>query len=275
MKNTFKLNLDFFKSVLGVQLKRVRANTNKVLHSVNPEFLHDLRVEVLRTGFVLKLFRELTDIDKNKKIKDRLKYARRTMGQARKFDVLSFRTENDFKSVEIAAVKKRQIQKVIGLKRAEVRRTLVCMLRSSWYSQMLTDLGSLLHIKTKKEGKDLRNDVKRRIIKLKRASFSSANFHKIRIALKELRYIYEFFSRYSHKRMNRTIRRIVILQDLLGEYRDAVSSIKILSQLEMSHQSLHLSRLLELESILAQKAKKRFKKVWGNNPFINGGFLLT
>lgn len=217
---------NLFKTVLLAQVAQIKDNTAKVLRSDKPEFLHDLRVAALRANFALKFFKKSVGKRRGKMAREKLKRSRGIMGRARDLDIVLSR-----------AGKYPRIKKALQPRKAKARRELVKMLRSSWYKSMLDDLRSLAedHKAPQARPRDL---------------------HQIRIALKELRYACEFLG------MKKAIRRIVKLQNVLGEHEDALGVVRVLSRLNTVDKTGGRGRLIKLEKHRASDAQNRFRKMW-------------
>jgi|GEM_PF-4341900 len=205
-------------------IAQLRSNTRNVLRSDDPDFLHDLRVAALRTSFALRSFKGAADARRTKAVRDKLKKARKVMGEARNYDILLSRVGKDFKHT----------QALLRSRRARARDALVKMLASSWYKQMLAGAASLMS----KPPRDL---------------------HRVRIFLKELRYGCELFSDLYGANMRKAIRRVTRSQDVLGEYHDALTAARMLSKLRAGR-SGEVHRLVAAENRRAARAKKKFEQ---------------
>lgn len=205
-------------------IAQLRSNTKNVLHSDDPDFLHDLRVAALRTSFALRSFKGAADARRTKAVRDKLKKARKVMGEARNYDILLSRVGKDFKHT----------QSLLRSRRARARDALVKMLASPWYKQMLAGATSLMS----KPPRDL---------------------HKVRIFLKQLRYGCEFFSELYGANMRKAIRRVTRSQDALGEYHDALTAAQMLSKLRSGRPG-EIRRLVAAEKRRAAHAKNELEK---------------
>ena len=135
---------DFVHRILSAELKSMRISAGKVLSSADPEYLHDLRVAASRLSFALKSFRKFLGLDEHQVIGLRLKEARKIMGQARSFDILASRADQDIPDLDLSPAEIKSIRKMIRSRRAKCRRELVKMLRSAGYEDMSGKIRSLV-----------------------------------------------------------------------------------------------------------------------------------
>jgi CHAD domain-containing protein len=108
----------------------------------------------------------------------------------------------------------------------------------------------------------------RRAVRAGSKSLSDARLHRIRIMGKRARYAAELAEATIGKPATRYIRRLLKLQDLLGDHHDALVAEQRLRQLLIQtsrpRAAFVLGRLIERQCELRLTAREKFPKVWAN-----------
>jgi triphosphatase len=235
------------------QLRAIRDNSKKVSSAEGPKPLHDLRVAVLRLEWALKLFPEHLPVAQG--IKDKLKSARRKMGDVRDLDVL-------LSTVDVS-LNDPPIIKKIKAKQSDKRRRLIRHLKSPSYRRLLKRLGEL-----PLKAEPLKNSMlSRKFLSCLKGVFKRKNrlahpddFHKLRKAFKKLRYTAEFFHP-AVKKLDKLQDASVKFQDILGKRQDAVSAIGAVSSVS-SKDPTEVNNFIRAQKCLIKGAEKKCKAKW-------------
>lgn len=225
---------DALRAITAAALAQVHANANGVIGSTDPEYLHQLRVGLRRLRSVLSLFRDLLGDDLAPHAAALRTIAAR-LGTARDWDVLVTETLPEIRAVSppvaaattFAAVcvacqqaSRRKSQKYI--KTINYLDTMLALGRwlvspsltaaAGWQEAARSCASRILtarHARVLKRGRHL-------------AQRSAADLHRLRIAVKKLRYAVEFFADlFQVKQMAVQRARLAKLQDILGHINDA------------------------------------------------------
>ncbi len=257
--------MNYAGKVLVAQLGSMRLNSAKVRQGPAVEALHDLRVASLRVSFALKFFKKFLSTGNTDRLQNEFARARRVMAQRRDGDIFSSRIKKDFQVVNVSSSLKQRILGIIEAQKARARKDLVKMLRSDRYKKMLRDLkkiSSAASSKRKLKPQDLLKDLLKGL-EHKQAALQSLKLHKIRITFKHLRYACEFLAVfYDEKKMQKVIRDIAEIQDVLGDHQDAGNTVKMLSRLKMTKQSEEMGKLIGIEKDYTRQARKKFLEMY-------------
>jgi triphosphatase len=227
---------DVFGRALGDNLKQIAASLPAVLGRQDAEGLHQLRVALRRLNVALASFGRSPA---QKELRARSKAFATALAPAREYDV--FLSELfDPVVAELGA----RTGFTLLRQRAENAReaawnTALAELKSPAFAQFRKDLAALPHVlpgplksvaprlmethrkRVKKRGHSLKEMVPREC-------------HRLRIALKKLRYAAEFVAPlYGRKRVKRYLDQVETLQDLLGRLNDRAEVRAVLGRLTM------------------------------------------
>jgi CHAD domain-containing protein len=236
------------------QLDQIKANSKKVTRSDDPDSLHDLRVAVMRFELASDIFSKFIFLDQ--KPKDRLKSARKKMGEVRDLDVLLAGLKSGLKNP--------QVIKKIGKHRRSKRRKLARLLKSPSYAALLCDLGRVsIHPGGVKKSFILKelSTALGKVFRGKKQLNAAKGFHKLRIAFKELRYTCEFFNKAFKKTLVKSIAVSKEFQNLLGERQDAVTAIDMLSSLSIKDRT-GIKGFVQVKKQVIKIAEKQLERRW-------------
>lgn len=205
-----------------------------------PETIHEMRVAIRRLRAALQLFKTILPKDANR-IRKELAACRQILGRKRDFDLFLASTH---------------------LKKwtSKPEKDVLTLLRSKKYASLLA---SLKKLKTEKTQKDPLKFAKKEIQKALKRVFERASqkeLHPLRIAIKKLRYICEFFA--SICPLDVLIEKTIQMQDSLGDYQDAVVGLTLLNRYK---KRFSLQEYLEIQKryeIKKKQALKAFLKIW-------------
>lgn len=232
---------DAFRAIAGNALAQVHANEHGVIHGDDPEYLHQMRVGLRRLRSALRLFRDFLG-DAVAHEAGALRGIATALAPARDWDVLVIETlpaALDALALDHAAP---ALLEACERQRKRARAMAIRSIKAEQYRNSMLDLGRLLapgeepdsgawcrparecatqilahwHTRVLKRG--------RRIDRR-----SSAELHRLRIAVKQLRYAVEFFNGlFAPRRMAALRERLTRLQDILGRINDAAGVAPLL-----------------------------------------------
>lgn len=224
-----------FCIIAGNALAQAQANEHGVIHGDDPEYLHQMRVGIRRLRSAFRLFRELLG-DAAAAQEEALRVVAAGLAPARDWDVLVTETLPVFAATLAPHRGTPALIAACEQQRQLARKNAKKSIKTNTYNKSMMALGCLLAT----AGNDPDNRalqqparacatqilaawharVLRRGRRLDRRS--SAELHRLRIAVKQLRYAVEFFNGlYAPRRMATLRDRLMRLQDILGRINDA------------------------------------------------------
>lgn len=232
-----------FLEIAAVALAQVHANERGVVESQDPEYLHQMRVGFRRLRSAFSLFRDVLG-EAAVPQAAALRAIAGTLGPARDWDVLLGETLPLVRPVLAAHVAAETFEAACRKCQRSARAGLKKSIKSDNYNHTLIALGGWLATLSS-DGGDAAwlqpaGDCASRILAahharvLKRGRHlerrTAAELHRLRIAVKQLRYATEFFSSLFPGRSMATLRdRLALLQDILGRINDAAVVRPLLS----------------------------------------------
>jgi CHAD domain-containing protein/CYTH domain-containing protein len=285
--NPYDSGANAVKAIFYTLLKSIEANRDAILHrEYDPERLHQLRVAMRKLRALLSQMRSLFLIEWRNEHKERLAFLMRQTGKQRDIDVYLESIPN-YKQMLPKDLRGGLdlLEDYLTKKSKEGRDELINFLQSEQFNRELEilldfccsegDIGL-----SKRCSEPIIIEVKRvlrkrykRILKrgdsLNRDSLAS-DYHLLRIDVKKLRYIVEFFaSLFDKDAYSSMLKRLKEIQTILGEHQDLEvqsSYLKELSQVPELQNSKTIRALNELRKTMAhiedQKRKEfrdRFK----------------
>jgi CHAD domain-containing protein len=262
-------DLAFINDVLRRQLQVIEKSSSRFSHKDLPETVHTLRVAAFRLNFALNRFEKYFEPDRINAISKKLKHTRRILGKFRNAGLAYSSVKKNAPELKLPAAEKRTIEQSLQSRALTYRGSLMRMLRSGWYRKMLQDIKSLIPYRSVPQlerpahpGKVGTRLVEKQFSKLRRwhkKEIKGKEFHKIRIALKRLRYSYEFLENYYQLGLSATIGQVVKLQDILGRRQDSIVAIDLLGELRSSPA---VDKLIKVEKKKVRRAEKKFSRKW-------------
>jgi CHAD domain-containing protein len=291
--------------VLGAQSYKMQANTEGVLLDLDPEFLHDLRVATRRSRFALKYARLFAERGVCDALREELAWVSGSLGPVRDIDVLLEGLEERLERAGVPADAKELTRGLLAGRRArvfvELKKTLesercraAVRTLSSFQSRALATEGALSATTTETSATPAVREaapglVEKTLKRVKKtakghsegarppgfdraADFTPAALHELRIAFKGLRYTCEFFLPFFGDEMREAVKTIVVFQDCLGRYQDAMTAAELLE--ELFREALSGAPSMKPETLLAFGAlvqtyrdagfmeQKRFSELW-------------
>jgi CHAD domain-containing protein len=262
--------------ILLQQLDTLEANADGVLHDIDTEFLHDLRIAVRRTRTALKLLGDVLPGDLAQRFAPEFRWLGDLTTPLRDLDVQL--EELPSMAAGLYAADRADLESFrayLVRRRAAERRALNRGLRSDRFATVLGDWRKALTVP--RAGRrspagpragDLAADRTRRaydkVIKIGAAITDDSpaeDLHTLRKRCKELRYVLEFFASLHDPAAQRAmVGDLKRLQDCLGEFQDCEvqqHEIQALAAAMLSRQAAPASTLLAMGEIAGQLGRRQ------------------
>ena len=246
-----------FGSIFTAALAQAGANAQGVLDSADPEYLHQMRVGLRRLRSALRAFAPL--IDNPKPLKRRLRRLMKALGPARDWTVLAQRLAE-------ARANRRLIARARRRRDAE-NRTARAVAASGEFQRLV--LRALRWVDSEPWRASADSLARFGVASLERlrhklrppADWKSATQrHALRIRVKRLRYACEFFAPcFPARAVEGYLRRLRLLQELLGELNDVAVGRELLTKLRERHPEIFDAREEQLIRALSG-AWRRFER---------------
>ncbi len=245
-----------FAKMFRAGLDHMRANELVVMRGDDPEGVHQMRVAIRRLRALVAAFRDHLHPDFRKLAADELKWMQQELGPARDWDVFIAETLDPLINrlpgdeglpalrEEARALRDGAYQKAAAAV-GDKRYTGLLLRMELWldagdylpgknHDGAVKDFAVAIlekrHKKVRKWGRD-------------HDKLTEAQYHKLRIQVKKLRYAADFFgSLFPEKRLRPYLKRLSAMQDRLGSLNDAVTGQQLLDQLHRSLQRRDATR---------------------------------
>lgn len=241
-----------FVAVLAASLGQVIANLEPAHDGGDPEGVHQLRVGLRRTRAALALFRDALPGERSRGFEKELRWLAGELGPARDLDVFVTETLGPLEGRLSARPHAKRLHDAARELREEAyararaaldapRCAALCLALGGWLTtrgwrgEASDEQRALLAEPARERGREL---LERLFEKARRrgrrlAQRSDAERHRLRIALKKLRYGCEFLgSLYGEAQVERSARRLSRLQDVLGSLNDVATTERLLRSIE-------------------------------------------
>lgn len=223
---------------------------------IDPEAIHDLRVASRRLRAAIEAFKKILP-SKAMKIHAKIRKLGRILGKKRNLDI--------FSQFIYKAIKKQKIARQIDKCQEQVLKTL----KSKNYAKVVKLLKELQTVPTKKSSSNVsRKCIQKafyKIIEIAPAIDPKADdktLHRLRISVKKLRYICEFFQPIFSLRSS--IAKMKKIQDILGEHQDALTGISLLKVYKNQFSVEEFLRIEKKYELAKIKTRKSFFKIWNS-----------
>jgi inorganic triphosphatase YgiF len=235
-----------YKAILSGGLAHLQANEDGMLDGRDPEYLHQMRVALRRLRSAFGLFRDLAPRDTVEPLVGELRWLTACLGPARDWDVFLTETLPGIRGAPAIGA----FVHAAEARRAGALAVARDAVRSTRYQEMLLGLGAWIATEPwlaglGEEGLALAHAPVvdfaalvlerryRRVVKRGRGftRLEATERHRLRIAMKKLRYAAEFFSDLFPEKPTRVfLRSAMELQDLLGALNDAATTTHLLQE---------------------------------------------
>jgi triphosphatase len=232
-----------FLEIAAVALAQVHANERGVADLQDPEYLHQMRVGIRRLRSAFSLFRDVLGEAAVPQVAA-LRTIAGALGPARDWDVFVSETLPMVRPALVAHVAAEAFEAVCRKCRQSARTRAKKLIKSNNYNQPMIALGGWLATLGSDGGNAAWQqpavDCAAQILAARHARVlkrgrhlerrTAAELHRLRIAVKQLRYATEFFSSLFPGRSMTTLRdRLALLQDILGRINDSAVVRPLLS----------------------------------------------
>ena len=240
---------DAVAAILEEGTRQIVENIPAVLDGGDPEGVHQLRVGCRRLRSSLSLLKRSLPTELGRELRDELRWLASEMGPARELDVFLEETLDPILAIRPGEAHLKRLRDAAEEARADAyarardavrdpRATALLLrlgrvlLTRAWRDQPLTPESARLFAPARDQAREQLRRHYRKARKRGRhfANLPIAELHELRIELKKLRYLGEFFaSLYDPREARRLLRRASRLQDALGSLNDGEAAREVLT----------------------------------------------
>jgi CHAD domain-containing protein len=259
---------------MRVQLGVIRAKEPGTRRGTDPEELHKMRTAVRRLRAILGAVRDMFDPEWLDGLRSELDWLGTVLGGLRDLDVLREYLRSELASLKPAArVVGEDLFDLVDAQRARARHKILAALDGERYMKLLDRLEHAVH-RPKVVAADLSLPAVaagqfkklRKAVKAMLKDPSGTDLHAVRIRVKRARYAAELAQPIVGRPAERFVARTKRLQDILGEYQDAVVAEERLRALVVrdrrSPAGLLANRLVKRQRARRQAAQMDFFEQW-------------
>ena len=264
---------DLTNHILKMNFEKLIDNTADFLTTFNPEAIHDMRVATRRLRAAIKIFKEILPT-KAKDIQKNLKKLGCILGEKRDLDVF-------FEFILNAVNPKSVSFKKWDRKIDQSQEKNLLILKSKNYSRLIESLKELKTVATDKNIlKVSRNRIRKKLKKVLETASSidstvdDKTLHKLRISIKKLRYVCEFFEPIFRKyicSLSDFIEKTKTIQEILGDHQDAIKGISMLIRYKSKFSSEEFLKIKKNYELKKRRARNSFLKIW-KDYWVGNGF---
>ena len=269
------------------QVRALKLHHPRAWEGLDPEGVHKMRVAIRRTRTVLRTFRHMVPMKVEDQPSVELRWLARQLGQARDADVcmdafVCYEAALDETATAGIQLYETHLRKTT----ADAYTLLVEALASERYAMLIEYLESFVATgptgKMKSDLGSLRISdcadeyIHRTLRKILRhgnrisENSTARRLHRLRIKVKRLRYLLDFFSADNSEKWAGLISTARELQDLLGEHQDAIMVRDKLTDYTNLNQPRYASpdfliaigRLMQHEEDRAIECRRKFSEIW-------------
>jgi CHAD domain-containing protein len=276
------------RKILAHQAHKMWANTEGTVADLDPEFLHDLRVASRRARAALRLLVPLYGETGCRQLWDELAWIADVLGAVRDLDVFLARFDSQLARAQASdeallgtlrarrgAARERLLQALATERYRELVRRLREMElpadaapeQRAWADRLAVEVAPGLVGRGVKRVRRWRREVGNEP--------TEEQLHRLRLLLKRLRYVCEFFADVLGEPVARAIPPLVQLQGCLGDLQDAVVAAEALGELadgvspsdpSARQQLLTIGSLIQVQREIAASKRNSFRRLWGKLP---------
>lgn len=255
---------DMANKILKANFKKLIENEASVRIGLNLEALHNMRVATRRLRAAIKIFQRILPC-KAQKIRTELQKLGRMLGKKRDFDIFSEFISHTVNTKSISFLK-------LARRRNQLQKQILTMLESKYYASLIEMLVQLKTVTTKKNIlKVSRNRIRKELYKVLEigtpidSQVDDTTLHKLRIAIKKLRYICEFFEPIFSKYicpLGTFIEKTKKIQDLLGDHQDVITGISMLMHYRSMFSEDEFLQITKKYGLKKIRTRKLFLTTW-------------
>ena len=275
--------LDLGLKHLRGELDDIKRYEPHAWESIHPEGVHQMRVATRRARAALRAFGNVLPPKAAGRLTRDIRWLTSSLGPLRDLDVQiahldAEKTQLDARDASAQALYRTHLEK----KRRRAHKRLVEALASDEYQKLIADFERLLEASATYHGpnqlmtireaahQQMKPQLEGLLVRGRNARKRPAprRLHRLRIAVKRLRYQLEYLEEAYGKRMRRLIRTMEDLQDELGNHQDALVAIAQLKRFGRKQDLKNgarksLKRMIAAERLKAAGCRKQFRKEWG------------
>jgi CHAD domain-containing protein len=268
------------KTIFSYLLQSIKANEQGTITNTDSEFLHDFRVAVRRTRAGLSQLKSVLPEDIIARYKEFFSWLGQITGETRDLDAYLLNFEHYKKQLPSDLRQSiNPLHHFLALKQRQAQKQLAKKLHSSKYSTLMAEWEAYLASPLPKNPTSaesiltIKELADQRIWKIYKQSIKEGDaidrhsppeaLHKLRKTCKKLRYLMEFFRNlYPEHRMDKLLKRLKRLQDVLGDYQDYATQQEKLKQFSEQMQGINTpSKTFLAMEVLIQDFDSRKNKV--------------
>lgn len=262
-----------FQAIARACLKQLISNEAALLQAREPGAVHQMRVAIRRLRAAMSLFKDVIDDKKRARISSELKWMATSLSDARDLDVFIDREVVPIREKRPGSKDAARLSQHFAKERDAAYDEALAALGSQRYRMMLLDTAAWIEsgpwLTNRKRPKrdapveafaadELAQRTKRIKKKGRRISrMEVEQRHRLRIAVKKLRYAGEFFAPVFAARDEKTAKRVAkfvgaleLMQERLGDLNDAATSALLSKSLDRADPGqLRAARLLEHDDV--------------------------
>ncbi len=264
----------------AAQLRRLRQSDPIIRLGRDAEGVHAMRVAIRRLRTLTAAFEQALPKDVAARLEAELEWLGDGLATARELDVEIERLQQfDTHAPPALRLALERLRLQLNQQRQEAGTAIVAIFDGARYRRLLLGLERIAERPRPAPGAPVLGaiayeSVRRSLKRLRRCakqeeSPSVETMHALRIRTKRLRYILEFVSDLAGKSIDRTLKELTGLQEVLGRYHDAIRATERI-QGYVAHadartdatQVLALGALLGAQLQAAEEERRRFAKIW-------------
>ena len=259
--------------ILKINFEKLKDHAADFRTTFNPEAIHDMRVATRRLRATIKTFKDILPT-KAKDIRKNLQKLGCILGEKRDLDVFS---EFILKAVNPKSVSFQKWNRKIE----KSHKKNILFLKSKNYSCLIESLKDLKTVATKKNILNIsRSRVRKELKKVLETASSidstvdDKTLHKLRISIKKLRYVCEFFEPIFRKyicSLSNFIEKTKTIQDILGDHQDAIKGILMLNRYKNKFSTEEYLKIKKKYEIKKRRTRNSFLKIW-KDYWVGNGF---
>lgn len=248
---------ELVNDIIKTNTKKLKIQKKELLDASNPELIHDMRVASRRLRAAFNTFKSILP-SKAQKIRKKLKKLSLMLGKKRDLDVfLEFiHPLIDEKTLKLSE------------QAYKLQKKFIAIIKSKFYARMIealedlrveNDDGNVCKVAKKKISGPLGKVLD--IANLIHSKADDKMLHKLRISIKKLRYVCEFFEPPLGRRwgsLSTFINKTKKIQDALGDYHDSLTGLLILNKYKKDFSSRAFLKIQKKLNLKKKETRKLF-----------------
>ena len=271
------------RKILGGEAWRMRTSSAGVLHDLDIEYVHVMRVATRRARFAVRLFASFLSEDAGPALRAELAWIAGLLGAVRDLDVLLASLSRHLSLLVAPADFEEKLRRRLTEARSSALAALATALGSDRYARLLQGLESPGFCQNEIEDdipvrRFAAGRMDKTMAKLGRwtgrptESLSDTDMHALRILFKRLRYTCEFFRPLFGREIGGLISSCTAYQDCLGLLQDAAVAIAMLQTFAVKISDagaspgflMSLGALIQVQRDIQRSQKVEFLRLWGS-----------